>query len=58
MEASQSLKLSAAAGQAIANEREIGVAVISCWEAAMLVGQKPAKIGLTVSKKVENSACI
>jgi len=43
--ASQSPKLSAAAEQAIANEAEVGVAVISCWEVAMLVDKGRLKAG-------------
>jgi PIN domain nuclease of toxin-antitoxin system len=56
--ASQSPKLSAAAQEAIANETGVGVAAISCWEAAMLVDKGRLKLDRDVGLWVEQAAAL
>ena len=56
--ASQSPKLSAAARQAIENETKAGVAVISCWEVAMLMDKGRLKLDREVGLWVEQALAL
>lgn len=56
--ASQTPKLSAAAQQAMAKETELGVAVISCWEVAMLVDKGRLKLDRDVGLWVEQAVAL
>jgi PIN domain nuclease of toxin-antitoxin system len=56
--ASQSPKLSAVAGQAIAKETELGVGAISCWEVAMLVDKGRLKLDRDVGLWVDQAVAL
>ena len=55
---SQSPKLSAAARQAIENETKASVAVISCWEVAMLMDKGRLKLDREVGLWVEQALAL
>jgi PIN domain nuclease of toxin-antitoxin system len=56
--ASQSPNLSASAAQAIAQESEIGVAAISCWEVAMLVNKSRLTLDRDVALWLEQALAL